>query len=190
MEARQASVASGHRGGSAGSLFEDGPAGFPAAHVAGPVANLLLFIPGEPVPTDRPRARVVTPKGRAPFVQFYSVKKSSDYQDHVGAWAMQQIRSIPVVPGQEFKLPFTMCRLLVTLRFNMEKPVSYPKRIVDHTRKPDADNLSKGVLDGLVKGNVITDDSAVTDLTILKRYSSWDHPTGVEIDLTAIPTEV
>ena len=130
----------------------------------------------------------MAPKGKAPFVQFYPDRKSDQYQDAVADWARQQVLTLST--SVHFRMPLTMCRLLVTLRFNIDKPKSYPARVVDHTKKPDLDNLSKGILDGLMKGKIIVDDAMVTDLSLQKRYSTWDHPQGVEIDLTAMPCEI
>lgn len=165
------------------------PAGFPSALVVGSSVALRLFIPGKPEPKRRHRARVVQAAGRKPFVQTYSDGKSRDYEQMVADVAVHQVRTVPVDgDGQDFTLPFTG-RVLVTLRLNMPKPVSYPKSVVHHTKKPDVDNLAKAVLDGLVHGGVLKDDGLVTDLTTFKRYVEDGHPEGVEIDLTVIGTD-
>lgn len=173
-------------------LFEAYPDGFPEAYGVASTVSLRLFIPGKPVPQARPRARVVTPPGKKPWVQFYEEKTSTDWQEHVSESVRRQVIGLPLQgpATEDFTLPFVDCRLLVTLRFNMPKPKGYPARVVHHTKKPDVDNLSKGVLDGLVKGRIMADDNAVTDLVILKRYVEPGHPEGVEVDLTAVPTEV
>lgn len=166
------------------------PAGFPGVIAAGRVVSLRLFIPGEPIPQSRPRGRVVPAK--KPFVQFYEEKPSKDYKERVAETARNQVLTAQVVEigsGGDFLLPFEGVRALITLRFNMAKPKSYPKRIVDHTKKPDFDNLAKGVVDGLVQGRILKDDGCVTDATIQKRYADDEHPEGVEIDLTVMPTE-
>lgn len=158
--------------------------GVPEAFVAGLALNLKLYIWGTPVPQARPRGRVVAPQGRKPFVQFYEEKKSSDWQDEVAFQARKQIMGIPVTGG-DFKLP-AKGRVLMTIRFNVNKPKSYPASVVYPTKKPDIDNLAKAVMDGLVKGGIIEDDNMVTDLLAYKRYVSLDHPEGVEIDLTVL----
>lgn len=175
-------------------LFALYPEGFPAAVVVGEAVSLSLFVPDDPVPQSRPRARVVNPKGGKPFVQLYEEKKSADYHEHVASHARQQAVQVeiedPLQAGTTFTLPFKNVRALVGLRFNLRKPASYPKRIVHNTRKPDIDNLSKSVLDGLVKGGLLEDDHLITDLVLQKRYADAQHPVGVEIDLTVVPTEV
>lgn len=133
----------------------------------------------------------MNPKGGKPWVQFYEEKKSSDWQDHVAEVSRVQALAAEVEgEGDDFLLPLEDCRLLVRMRFNVTKPKSYPARVVDATKKPDIDNLAKGVLDGLVKGRVIADDNAVTDLMLYKRYVEPGHPAGVEVEVTAVPCEV
>jgi Holliday junction resolvase RusA-like endonuclease len=172
-------------------LFDLYPAGFPAALAVGSVVSLRLFVPGETVPQQRPRGRVQKGKGGAPYVQFYEDKRCVDYQDHVATHVRAQVVKVPVDgDGGTFTVPFENVRALVALRFNIRKPVSYPARIVDHTKKPDLDNLAKGVLDGLVKGLLLSDDNCITDLGLSKRYATDVHPEGVEIDVTVMPTEV
>lgn len=133
-------------------------------------------------------------KNGKPFVQTYSDKRSADYELLVGQHVKDQLvgieteRPLPEDGDEDFVLPFKEHRVLIGLRFNLAKPVSYPKSVVHHTKKPDIDNYAKAVLDGLVKARVLADDGMVTDLTIAKRYIEPGHPEGVEIDLTAIPT--
>ena len=144
---------------------------------------------GRPIPQGRPRARVVTPRGGKPFVQIYPEAKTRDWEEQIADQIQRQIARIPVEAtsdgDRDFHLPFEG-RVLISMRFNLHKPVSYGKDVVHHLRKPDLDNLVKSVLDGLVKGRLIKDDNIVTDLTAYKRYVSDGHPEGVEIDLTAI----
>lgn len=170
-------------------IFEDDairPSGFPSAVVAGNALNLKIFIAGEAVAQSRPRGRVVAAKGRAPFVQFYEEKKSAEWQEQVAVRCREQVAEIPVDGTDEFTLPASG-RVLMTVRFNMVRPKSYPKTVIHHVRKPDIDNLVKALLDGLVKGRIIEDDNLVTDLMIQKRYIEPGHPAGVEVDLTVLP---
>lgn len=171
-------------------LFEAYPLGYPSAFVAGRSLSLTLFIPGTPVAKERPQAKVITPKGGRPFPQFYTPKKTADWEDYIAEAARFQLSQVETVgEGPDFILPLDGYRFLTTIRFNLAKPKSYPARIVHHTKKPDRDNLEKAVLDGLVKGRIIKDDAMITDGLSFKRYVEPGHPEGVEIDLTAIPVE-
>lgn len=121
----------------------------------------------------------------------YADPRSAKYEEYVGLIAKRQVVSVEVRgDGPDFVLPLRDCRVLLTVRFNLVKPAGYPKRVVDHTKRPDVDNYGKAILDGLVQGGIIKDDGLVTDLTLMKRYLEPGHPEGVEIDLTAIPAEV
>ena len=119
----------------------------------------------------------------------YPDNQSRDWEDDAVDQLQQQVGRIAVteVPGQgnDFELPFES-RVLLTLRFNIRKPVSYPASVVNMVRKPDLDNLAKAVLDALVKARILADDNIVTDLSLSKRYVEPGHPEGVEIDLTAL----
>lgn len=129
------------------------------------------------------------PRGKKPFVQFYTEKKSADWERTVADQARAQVLSATVEgDGADFVLPLTG-RVLMTVRFNLAKPKSYPKSVVHHTKKPDIDNLEKAILDGLVQGRIIEDDGLVTDSVTMKRYVEPGHPEGVEIDLTVLPLD-
>lgn len=96
--------------------------------------------------------------------------------------------------GQTLALPFQE-RVVMFLRFNLQKPKSYPSTVTMpvHSRK-DVDNLAKAVLDALqvprkeddTGAGVLANDNIVTDLLTCKRYADADHPVGVEIDLTGL----
>lgn len=163
------------------------PRGLPRAVIAGKALALGFFVPGDPVPKDRPRGRVVQPRGGKPFVQFYPEKKSVDYEEHVGQQALIQLRTVEVDGDEDFTLPLRDSRILASIRFNLKKPASYSKSVVHMTKKPDLDNLLKAILDALVKHNIIDDDNCVTDLSVCKRYADDEHPVGAEVELTILP---
>lgn len=176
-------------------LFESYPSGFPSVVAAGRALNLRLFIP--PIDDDihfkeRVRAKCLPVSPRCPACnqsktrpQLYNTKQTAAWEDWVGQQAQNQLRHIHL-EGGDFLLPIKDSRIIISVRFTRRKPSSYPKSMIHHVRKPDIDNLMKGLLDGLVKGNVIADDSAVTDEHVQKRYPEPGHPVGVEVDLTAI----
>lgn len=153
-----------------------------------------MFIPAlndgkhsdEVVAKERPQARVVAPKGGRPFAQFYTPAKTRLWEEHVGQHALMQLRGVEV-DGDDFTLPIKDVRIILNMRFNLRKPSSYPKSVVHAAKKPDLDNLVKGVLDALVSARVIEDDNCITDMQVMKRYASEDHPPGVEVELTCLP---
>lgn len=129
----------------------------------------------------------MAPKGGRPFAQTYTPEKTKAWEDHVATTSKAQLLKVELEGDGDFVLPIREMRVLAHVRFNLRKPVSYPKSIVHATRKPDLDNLVKGVLDGLVMGGVLDDDNCITDIQMMKRYAEADHPPGVEIELTCLP---
>lgn len=182
-------------GSDQGELLELTPVGYPAIVTAGRAISLSLFVPaseqdGRKIePLHRHRARVVTAQGRKPFVQTYPDKRSTAWEEYVaGVTRLQALQT--EVDGEDFTLPIKDMRVMLSIRFNLPKPKSYPKRVVQHTKKPDIDNYAKALIDGLVKARILEDDGLITDLSVYKRYIAPGHPEGVELDLVALPTEV
>lgn len=149
-------------------------------------AFLQFFIPGAPVAKQRPRAKIIVPKGGKPFPQFYTPKETADWEETVGQHSLVALRTAEVEGVRDFTLPIKGCRIIASLRFNILKPKSYPKSVTHHVTKPDVDNLGKAILDGLVHGQVLGDDNCITDLSIMKRYADIEHPVGVEVELVCI----
>lgn len=137
---------------------------------------------------ERPQFRIISPKGGGkPFPQPYTPAKTKAWEEHIGQHALAQLRSIKLPGPDDFTLPIREVRIIAHIRFNIRKPISYPKSMIYPTKKPDLDNLVKAILDGLVDAKVIEDDNCITDLQVMKRYASDDHPLGVEVDLTCLP---
>jgi crossover junction endodeoxyribonuclease RusA len=64
----------------------------------------------------------------------------------------------------------------LALAFHLSRPVSLPKKVIDHTKKPDLDKLVRAVKDAL-KGVMYRDDAQVVDLHASKVYATG--PVGV-----------
>lgn len=172
------------------------PDGFPGAVVVGEAIFLRFFIPAltdlklrvqnEVIAKERPQARVVVPKGGGrPFPQFYTPPKTQAWEAHVAEQALLQLRNVEI-DGEGFTLPIGGKRILASVRFNLTRPKSLAKGVVHAVKKPDIDNLVKGVLDGIVSARIIEDDNLITDLITIKRYSDGVHPSGVEVELTCL----
>ena len=123
---------------------------------------------GEPVGKGRPR--VTASKGK--FAHAYTPKKTKDFEDAIRFEFMASCCDrMPVYPkGTPLKVDMT---------FAFGVPKSYSKRkheqcllgIVQHTHKPDADNIAKAVLDAISGGYAMDDDSQVVTLTMEKIYA-------------------
>lgn len=122
-----------------------------------------------------------------PFAQIYTDPRTREYEEHVEASARQQVLELGRIDdGQELTLPFRG-RVIVTLRFNVMKPKSTPKKVlIPVSARGDIDNMAKSVLDGLQNAGLFANDRLITDLSCSRRFADQDHPEGVEVDLTAL----
>lgn len=125
-----------------------------------------FFIHGKPVAQGRPRFF-----RRGAGVGAYDPETSAEWKQVV-AW-MARKEGARVMDGP----------LSVTMIFHMPRPKSLPKKTLHHVKKPDLDNLAKGVKDAL-KHICYHDDSQVVSLSLEKRYAIFS--TGVEITIAEV----
>jgi Holliday junction resolvase RusA-like endonuclease len=134
-----------------------------------------IIIPGEPVAKGRPR---VTRAGHA-----YTPEKTRLYEAHVRDVWMRKCAH-----RTSYSQPL---RVSVVAYFPVPKSVSKKRRATmegaPHTKRPDADNIAKSVLDAL-NNLAFEDDSIIYDLRVKKRYTleeprvemtlEWEEPNG------------
>ena len=126
------------------------------------------FFAIDPVSKGRPR---FTRTGRT-----YTPKKTANFEKAVAKYYIEEHGELFVGPIE------------VKLVFQMPIPKGFPKRALKqieegtlkHTKKPDIDNLGKAVLDAL-NGIAFEDDSHITKLTLVKRYSQYP---GITMTIT------
>ena len=125
--------------------------------------NKLEFtIDGKVQPQQRPRF-----SRQGGFVKTYDPPESARYKKHVAQVAEQY--TLEDLIDSPIKL---------TIDAYIEIPKSYTKKkrkqIEDgellHIKKPDVDNLAKGIKDGIT-GIIWTDDSLIVELLVRKHYS-------------------
>lgn len=128
--------------------------------------NVIEFtIDGDIQPQERPRFRV---NGKRVFT--YDPPKSKKFKEKVAKIAKQY------APEQLIE-----SEIVLTVTVYIRIPKSYNKKkrqeIIDndmiHIKKPDTDNLVKGIKDGIT-GVIWKDDSQIYDVHIKKFYS--DEP--------------
>ena len=134
---------------------------------------LDVFIPGVPVPKERPRARVrYTATGSVP--QIYTPKKTADWEATVEQHVRRAHRLAPPLTG----------RLIASATFWLPRP----KKPIDTypiTARADLDNLVKALLDGAQRAEAFANDGLITDMTAAKRYADDEHPVGALLQLWA-----
>ena len=69
----------------------------------------------------------------------------------------------------------------LTVRFYLPRPKSLPKRVTEHTKKPDLDKLLRAVLDACTTGGVWRDDSQVATIHARKVYAGDADLVGCDI---------
>ena len=112
----------------------------------------------------------------------YTPQKTRDYENLVRQCYLSQVGEIKFVGKRPLEV-------LIEAEFRL--PKSTPKKKIGsvdetyHTNKPDADNLAKSILDGLV-GVAIEDDSCVSVLTVVKTWTAGDP--CVYVHIQEIPT--
>lgn len=113
---------------------------------------------GLPVAQPRARARAFQIGGHT-RVSMYDPPQAKDWKRTV---LMQVLPHKPTAPIEG--------ALAMTLVFFLPRPQSLPKRQLFHVKKPDCDNLAKGIKDAL-RGVVYRDDSQIVRLAVAKEYS-------------------
>lgn len=120
--------------------------------------KIEFTVPGIPVGKGHPR---FTRDGHA-----HTPQKTRDYEDKVvQCWQCQSGKGFPA--GIPLKAE-------INAYFPISKSLSKKRRAAlngtPHTKKCDADNLAKSILDGIC-GFAYADDAAVSTLIVMKHYS-------------------
>ncbi len=116
---------------------------------------------GTPVPEARPRAAI-----RGGHATVYKPEKSRTWQSIVAGEAMQH-RPEKLLEGA----------LVLKVAFFLPRPKSLPKKVNHHVKRPDLDNLTKTIKDGM-SSIIFHDDSQIVHLEAYKKY---DNTPRVEI---------
>jgi crossover junction endodeoxyribonuclease RusA len=132
-------------------------------------------VDGTPAPKGSTRAFVI--KGRA---------VTTEANKHTRPWAalVKDAARESAGPSIVFARGVPVCLKAV---FTLPRPASLPKRVADHTKKPDLDKLARAIKDALT-GIVWQDDSQVTALVIAKRYAAAEERAGVNVSVSRTPT--
>jgi Holliday junction resolvase RusA-like endonuclease len=111
---------------------------------------------GDPRPQGRPRFTRIDG-----FVKAYDPKESREYKQTLAAQLAAQSPEF-IEQGKAVS---------IYVEFIFARPKSLPKRVEDHVKKPDLDNLIKALKDA-AKGILWHDDSQVVQLSARKVYGA------------------
>lgn len=128
------------------------------------VAAITFTIPGQPVGKGRPR--VSTRGGK--FARLYTPEKTANYEGLVAHAAQQAMQGRPLLTGAVY-VELDIC-VQIPASWSGKRQAQAAQGGVAATKKPDADNVIKAVLDGL-NGVMWADDVQVVRLLAHKRYA-------------------
>lgn len=135
--------------------------------------SILITIPGEPKGKGRPRF------GRkGDYVRTYTPADTVKYENFIKACFFTTCPGVPPTDNE--------IEVNIMAYFGIPKSTSKKKTalmlngFINPTKKPDADNIAKIILDSL-NGIAFHDDSQVVKLTVEKKYSNNPR---VELKLT------
>lgn len=115
---------------------------------------------GIPIPKGSTRAFI--PKGwKRPIVTADNTK-SKPWQEAIVSAARDVVGHSPPLEGP----------VDLVVRFFLPRPVSAPRRVVDHVKKPDLDKLLRCLKDGLTRAGVYRDDAQVVTVRASKAFAA------------------
>jgi Holliday junction resolvase RusA-like endonuclease len=125
-------------------------------------APLTFTVPGQPV--AKARARTVVNRGR---VHSFTPAKTANYENLVRMAFVEKYPNHVPIEGPIQAVVFAYFQMPKCFR---AKDGSRPEDI-SHTKRPDGDNIAKSIFDA-GNGVIWRDDSQISDLAVIKRYSA------------------
>lgn len=135
-------------------------------------------VPGDPIGKGRARGTV-----RGGHVRMYTPKKTSDWESAAALVFGTFWGAAPIDECVEVEIVAMAHRPKRLLRKHD------PNHLIWKGSKPDCDNIGKCVLDSLVKGGVLRDDSLVVRCEVLDFYSERDRGPRVYVRMRRIGAE-
>ena len=128
-------------------------------------------VPGVPVPKGRPRARIIKPHYKEPFISFYTPAETERYEKLVRDYA--SIAMAGKVPLDCACQVIVQAFIPISESWSLKKIAKALNGELLPISKPDSDNYGKLVCDAMNK-IVYFDDSRVCRMIFEKHYS--DNP--------------
>jgi Holliday junction resolvase len=126
--------------------------------------NVQFTVPGQPVAKGRPKFTTV-----GGFARTYTPKKTADYESLVASCALRAMK-YGKATSQPIEIMMEL-RMAIPASWSKAKRAAAAAGTVRATKKPDADNVLKGIKDAL-NGICWVDDSQVVVLTVRKLYAA------------------
>lgn len=135
-------------------------------------------IKGEPIGKGRPRARLVTPKGKKPFISMYTDSQTRDYEDMVKRLAQYAMLGHPPIE-RAVELNVTIYIQIPDTWPQWKRDAASGQEIMP-TTKPDISNVVKSIEDAM-NGVVYKDDSQIVSTDTVKLFHMGPTETVVRV---------
>jgi Holliday junction resolvase RusA-like endonuclease len=135
------------------------------------------------VPLSKGNHKAVTPKGMKFPVITESNRNVKSWQQLVAEGASRAINERPLADRA-----LLVSGVRATIAFYLPRPKKFHKRgvFVHHLTAPDADKLTRAILDAL-QAIAYHDDKQVTEMIVGKYYAAVDAPAHVDIAIEPAP---
>jgi Holliday junction resolvase RusA-like endonuclease len=125
-----------------------------------PISFVVL---GEPKSQPRPKAM-----RRGNFVHIYTPATAKAWKGAVASAAAPFLSPVPIEGPLSLSLDFRFAR--PKSHYTSKGALTKGARL-QHTTKPDADNLAKAVMDALTDAGLWKDDTQIVQLSVTKSYA-------------------
>ena len=132
--------------------------------------KIEFIIDGEPFGKKRPRANIICGHAHVhndPENELYELKVANAYLRTLG---LTETPNKPFFDDTDYISAIIVAHYPITKSMSKKKAKLALENFIQPTKKPDADNIAKSVLDAL-NGIAYKDDSQVTFLSVQKAYS-------------------
>ena len=126
-----------------------------------------IEVSGQPQGKGRPR---FTRTGKA-----YTPDKTREYESRIQAAAWKAMQEAKLEPTERFVSVERIAFMEIPKSWSKVKRMEAEYGALQHTTKPDLDNIIKAALDGISSGKIIMDDKQVTSIKAKKMYCHPDR---------------
>ena len=144
------------------------------------MSSICFTIPVSAIPVQGGGKRTMIRNGKP---RFFKDKRTSGYESALYALALPHRPRTPISGPVHIVLRFIMARPKTLMR-RKDSEGKLPC-----TKRPDWDNLAKGVLDPLTKVGFWLDDSQICSAYVEKDYAEKGGAARIEVEITALPIE-
>jgi Holliday junction resolvase RusA-like endonuclease len=131
------------------------------------VYKVEIEVSGQPQGKGRPR---FTRTGKA-----YTPDKTREYESRIQAAAWKAMQEAKLEPTERFVSVEIIAFMEIPKSWSKVKRIEAEYGALQHTTKPDLDNIIKAALDGISSGKIIMDDKQVTSIKARKMYCHPDR---------------